>query len=156
MVVIGFQTFMCTVNYCLGNISYRSACWCYITEGNTICWENIMLQYTVSVPFDQTPNEISRAIVHPSFPFLHACIVGITLPDCVCCGMKKKLNIGVVIEYLLGGYFRALCQQKANEPENLAPLHTLSLHTSPLNSLHLVPFTQNPLRQACLKSYDNG
>lgn len=88
-----------------------------------------MQQHTVAVSFGQTPNEVSICIVFPSFSFPHVCIVGITMADCICCGMKIMLNIGVVIKYLLGRYFRPLCQQKANEPENLAPLYTLSLHT---------------------------
>lgn len=95
-------------------------------------------------------------LVLPSFHFPPACIAGITVADCVCCAMKRILNIGVVIKYLLWRYFGPLCQQKANEPENLVPLHTLSLHTLHTLSLHSVPFTQNPLRQACLQSYDNG
>lgn len=50
--------------------------------------------------------------------------------------VRKNIIISVVIKYLRGRYFRPLCQQKANEPENPPPrpprLHPPALpHSTP-------------------------
>lgn len=79
VVAIGFLTFTCTANYCLGSVCYLNTCRCYSHKGNVTCWENIVQQYSSSVIVISSNFErgiyvykyLYKLNINAGFPFLY-------------------------------------------------------------------------------------